>query len=73
MTYRIEVQKDLCISSGKCVSDGPRVFRFDDQELAEPIAEMTDYELQSLLKLARNCPGEAIAIFSENGEVIDHS
>ena len=57
MAYRIEVQKDLCISSGKCVSDGPRVFRFDDQELAEPIAEMTDYELQSLLKLARNCPG----------------
>ena len=48
MAYRVEVQKDLCISSGKCVSDGPKVFRFDDQELAEPISETTDYELQSL-------------------------
>jgi hypothetical protein len=49
------------------------VFRFDDQELAEPISETTDYELQSLLKLARNCPGEAITIFAESGEIIDHS
>lgn len=73
MAYRVEVQKDLCISSGKCVSDGPKVFRFDSQELAEPISETTDYELQSLLKLARNCPGEAITIFAENGESIDHS
>ena len=73
MAYRVEVQKDLCISSGKCVSDGPKVFRFDDQELAEPISETTDYELQSLLKLERNCPGEAITIFAESGEIIDHS
>lgn len=73
MAYRVEVQKDLCISSGKCVSDGPKVFRFDDQELAEPISETTDYELQPLLKLARNCSGEAITIFAESGEIIDHS
>ena len=73
MAFRVEVQKDLCISSGKCVSDGPKVFRFDDQELAEPISETTEYELQSLLKLARNCPGEAITIFAESGEIIDHS
>jgi hypothetical protein len=46
---------------------------FDDQELAEPISETTEYELESLLKLARNCPGEAITIFAESGEIIDHS
>lgn len=55
------------------MSDGPNVFRFDDQELAEPIEQTTEYELQKLLKIARNCPGEAIAIFSEEGNVIDHS
>jgi ferredoxin len=73
MAYKIEVQKDLCISSGKCVSDGPKVFRFDEQELAEPIVPLIDYEIASLLKLARNCPGEAITIFTEQGDVIDHS
>ena len=46
---------------------------FDDQELAEPNSETTEYELESLLKLARNCPGEAITIFAESGEIIDHS
>ncbi|NCZ70041.1 MAG: ferredoxin [Acidimicrobiia bacterium] len=67
MAYRIVVDKNLCISSGKCVGDGPRVFKFDSQELAEPIADVVDYDREALLKLARNCPGEAITIFDETG------
>ncbi|MEY2775546.1 MAG: hypothetical protein RL218_771 [Actinomycetota bacterium] len=73
MAFRIVVDKDLCISSGKCVGDGPRVFRFDSQELAEPIADVVDYDREALLKLARNCPGEAITIFDESGEPIPTS
>lgn len=72
MSYRIEVLKNLCISAGKCVSDGPKVFRFDADELAEPIHEQSDVELLALKKLARNCPSEAILIYSEQGELIDH-
>ena len=37
MNYRVEVKKELCISSAKCVSDAPKIFKFDEDELAEPV------------------------------------
>jgi len=30
MAYRITVDHDVCMSSGKCVADAPDLFRFDD-------------------------------------------
>jgi len=69
--FRVVINKDLCISSGKCVGDGPHVFRFDSDELAEPIQEVVDCDVEALLKLARNCPGEAITIFDNLGEQIE--
>ena len=70
MNYRLEVKKDLCISSAKCVSDAPKIFKFDQDELAEPVSETTQEQLAVLIRLARNCPGEAITIYDENGSVI---
>ena len=34
MSYIVEVNKDLCISSGRCVANLPTVFMFDDEQLA---------------------------------------
>ena len=67
MNYRVEVKKELCISSAKCVSDAPKIFKFDEDELAEPVTEVIQEQLEVLIRLARNCPGEAIAIYDENG------
>lgn len=71
MNYRVEVDKKLCISSAKCVSDAPKIFKFDQDELAEPISETNQEQLEVLLRLARNCPGEAISVFDENGSAIN--
>lgn len=71
MNYRVEVDKKLCISSAKCVSDAPKIFKFDQDELAEPVSETNQEPLEVLLRLARNCPGEAIAVFDENGSAIN--
>ena len=60
MNYRVEVKKELCISSAKCVSDAPKIFKFDEDELAEPVTEVIQEQLEVLIRLARNCPGEAI-------------
>lgn len=67
MTYRILVQKDLCISSGKCVGDAADLFGFDADELAEPLMNSVDVPLDRLLRIARTCPGEAISVVDEQG------
>ena len=71
MNYRVEVKKALCISSAKCVSDAPKIFKFDEDELAEPVTEVIQEQLEVLIRLARNCPGEAITIYDENGSEIN--
>ncbi|MEC7116704.1 MAG: ferredoxin [Actinomycetota bacterium] len=70
MTFRIEIETEDCMSSGKCVADYPEVFAFDEDELAEilPNAELTDKEI---IKVARNCPSRAILVFDENNEQVD--
>ena len=71
MNYRVEVKKELCISSAKCVSDAPKIFKFDEDELAEPVTEVIQEQLEVLIRLARNCPGEAITMYDENGSEIN--
>ena len=71
MNYRVEVKKELCISSAKCVSDAPKIFKFDEDELAEPVTEVIQEQLEVLIRLARNCTGEAITIYDENGSEIN--
>lgn len=70
MSFRIEIETDDCMSSGKCVADYPGVFFFDDEELAVlvPDARLTDEEI---IKVARNCPSRAILVFDENNDQVD--
>jgi ferredoxin len=71
MSYRVEIDQELCISSGKCVGDAPTVFAFDDDELAVVIGPDHSLDKQRLLRIARNCPGQAVIIRDETGSVID--
>jgi len=70
VTFRIEIETDDCMSSGKCVADYPKAFVFDEEELAAliPSAKLTDKEI---IKVARNCPSRAILVFDENDDQID--
>ena len=70
MTFRIEIETDDCMSSGKCVADYPEGFVFDEEELAAliPNAKLTDKEI---IKVARNCPSRAILVFDENNDQVD--
>jgi ferredoxin len=70
MSYQVRVNKDACISSGKCIGDAKDLFRFDSDELAEVIGGATAEPLERLLKIARRCPGEAIAVFGADGTEI---
>ena len=70
MTFRIEIETDDCMSSGKSVADYPEVFVFDEEELAAliPNAKLTDKET---IKVARNCPSRAILVYDENNDQVD--
>ncbi|GAA1866469.1 ferredoxin [Pseudonocardia ailaonensis] len=72
MTYRIEVDRDVCMSSGKCVADAPDLFRFDDDEIAEPVpGAPEDLAEPRALDLARACPSGALRVKNADDEEID--
>jgi ferredoxin len=68
--FHIEIDQDLCISSGKCVSDEPGVFAFDDDELATVVGGAPPLDDARALRLARACPGQAIVLRDADGNVV---
>lgn len=69
MALSAEVDKDLCMSSGKCVADAPGVFSFDDDELSEVTGHPASLDDARLVEIARTCPAGAISLFRDGVEV----
>ena len=64
----VEVDRDLCIGSGDCVSTQPDVFQLDDEGKAvvlDPDAAGTD----EILEAAQNCPVTAIFVIGDEGDI----
>lgn len=63
MTLRVEVDRDACVSAGKCVAAAPAFFQFDDDELVvvDPSAPVPNDKL--LLRIAKSCPSQAIHVY----------
>lgn len=59
------------MSSGKCVSDLPTVFAFDDDELAVLRPDAVQLSDKELVQAARNCPSRALQVFDETGTLVD--
>lgn len=71
MGYRIEIDVDECMSSGKCVADFPQGFAFDDDELATLVDGGSALSADEALRAARNCPSRAIRLFdTDTGEAV---
>ena len=71
MTYRAVVDKDVCLSSGRCVADAPDAFVFDDDEIAEDVPGHPGISDSALVELARACPAGAIAVYDGRGVEIE--
>ncbi|MEJ2859604.1 ferredoxin [Actinomycetospora flava] len=72
MSYRIEVDGEICISSGRCVAEHPEVFRFDDDEVAETVPGAPTLPDDVTLRLARSCPSSALLVFdAQTGDEVD--
>ena len=70
MSYTARIEKELCISSGKCLGEAPGNFCFDDEELGEAVPGAPPLADDRMLAIARNCPGGAIALFDEHGKEV---
>ncbi|WP_433802854.1 ferredoxin [Actinomycetospora sp. CA-084318] len=72
MSYRIVVDGEVCISSGRCVAERPDVFRFDAEEVAEIVPGAPSPPDEQALELARACPSGAVQLVdADTGEEID--
>lgn len=62
MSMQAKVEEG-CISCGTCVAVCPEVFRFNEEELAEAYADVTE-EVEETAKEARDsCPVSVIDLF----------
>lgn len=69
MSIRVEVDDDVCVSSGRCVADAPEAFEFDADEISHPTAAAGALSRAHLLEIARGCPSGAIRLFDDTGEI----
>jgi ferredoxin len=68
---RVAIDKQSCLSSGRCITAAPEAFRFDDDYLAEPTEGAQRLPEDRLRAVARACPGLAIALLDARGDAID--
>ena len=72
MSYRVGVEVEMCISSGRCVAERPDAFRFDDDEVAEVVPGAPVLPDQVQRDLVRACPSGALQLFdARTGEEIE--
>jgi ferredoxin len=65
-----EVDKSLCLSTGRCVADHPNAFAFDGDELAEVSPGASALSDDALRLTAAQCPAEAILLKDAAGNVV---
>jgi ferredoxin len=71
MGLQVRIQRDECISSGKCVADNPSAFGFDDDDLAVVLPGAESLNDERLIRAARTCPSGAIRLFDDAGGEVD--
>lgn len=69
MEYRVHIDKEVCMSSGRCVLDEPEAFRFDADQLAEPTAGVATLAEGRLRAVLGACPSGAIRLYQGDREV----
>jgi ferredoxin len=69
MEQRVFIDKDQCMSSGRCVLDEPAAFRFDADQLAEPTAGAVTLAEDRLQAVLDACPSGAIRLDQRDREV----
>lgn len=73
MAYTVKIDKQSCLSSGRCVHAEPEGFGTDDDHLGDVLPGASTLAPERLVEAARSCPGLAITVFDEDGREVDLS
>lgn len=65
------IDKQSCLSSGRCVTEAPEAFGFDGDHLAEVLPGASALPLARLCEIARACPAFAIRVWDADGSEVD--
>lgn len=71
MGYTVKIDREACIGSGACVSDSPKAFAFDEENIAVVQPGAADLSDDRLLMVARACPVTAILLYDEDGNEVE--
>jgi ferredoxin len=71
MGARVRVDRNGCLSSGRCIAAAAAVFSFDADRLAQAAPGETALTRDEALEIARACPALAIDVLGDDGEPID--
>jgi ferredoxin len=66
----VKIDRLICVGFGDCIEEGPKVFRFDDEGIAEFTEEADQEEVGTLLEACRSCPVDAIIVLDPDGNQI---
>ena len=66
MGCHVRIDKQGCLSSGRCVSAAPEAFGWDEDHLADVRPAAASLSRDGLVAIARNCPSLSITVLDEN-------
>lgn len=70
MTYKITIERSLCIGAGSCVAIAPTAFALDNEAKAIVLETASSTEDEMVLEAAKSCPTAAIILYDETGKQI---
>jgi ferredoxin len=70
VTYRVQIEKESCQSSGRCAQAAPETFALDGDHLATLVTGPVVSDA-TLLAIARACPALAIRLFDDEGREVE--
>lgn len=66
---QVWIDRDECVSAGRCVAAAPGAFAFDDDELATFVPDGPRPDDEALVRIARQCPNGAIHLSRSGVEI----
>ncbi len=67
---RVQIDRDLCVGFGDCVTEASEAFRLDEENVAVFGSDPDSVEREKLLRACEVCPVDALTVWDTDGKQI---
>lgn len=67
-TYKIVIDRNLCIGAATCVAVAPKAFQLDSEAKAIVLPSSSEENEQTIIDAAKSCPVAAIKVSDQTGK-----